>query len=147
MVENQRNNPYEDIINLPHHISRKHPQMSISDRAAQFSPFAALTGFGAEIQEAARLTDCQHELSEDQKGKLNDCLRLLNECLPKQPEAVFTYFLPDRKKDGGSYVTVKGKLKRLDEVNRLILLSDGTSIPIESMLDVQCEALHMEGIL
>lgn len=138
--------PYEDILNFPHPVSERHPRMSIHDRAAQFSPFAALTGYEATIQEAARLTERKIELSEDQKVKLDARLCLLVEALPQRPEAVFTYFLPDSRKRGGSYVTAVGALKRVDDVQGLILLTDGTEIPIEDVLDIQCEALGFDEL-
>ena len=130
---------YDDIINLPHHISETHPQMPIKDRAAQFSPFAALTGYEAEVKEAARITDTKIELTEEQQASLNEHLRLLEDALPQRPIASFTYFVPDAKKDGGAYITVTGKLKRLDRVARNILLTDGTVIHIDNLLQVDSE--------
>ncbi len=107
------------------------------DRAAQFSPFAALTGYDAVVKESARLTDRKIELSEDEKTVLDEHLRLLSNALPQQPEAAFTYFLPDSRKEGGAYVTVTGRLKRVDELRRVILLVDSTEIPIDDILDIQ----------
>jgi len=113
--------------------------MSIIDRAAQFSPFAALTGYDAVVKESARLTDRKIELSEDEKAVLDERLRLLTDALPQQPEAAFTYFLPDARKEGGAYVTVTGRLKRVDELRRVLLLADGAEIPIDDILDIQSE--------
>ena len=98
--------PYDDIINLPHHVSTRHPQMPIKDRAAQFSPFAALTGYAGEVTEAARITETRIELTEDQKAKLDERLCLLEDIFPERPNVTFIYFVPDQRKQGGSYATV-----------------------------------------
>ena len=124
---------YDDIINLPHHVSDRHPQMPISDRAAQFSPFAALSGYEGQVKEAARLTDAKIELSEDQQASLSEHLRLLEDVLPQQLEAIFTFFR------GGTYITVKGKLKRIDPISQNILLADGTVIQLDNLLQVESE--------
>ncbi len=131
---------YDDILHHPHHVSDRHPQMSMIDRAAQFSPFAALTGYDAVVKESARLTDRKIELSEDEKTLLDERLRLLTDALPQQLEAEFTYFLPDSRKEGGAYVTVTGRLKRMDELRRAILLVDDSEIPIDDILDIQIES-------
>lgn len=127
---------YDDIINLPHHVSEQHPQMPIRDRAAQFSPFAALTGYEGEVKEAARLTDKKIELSEEQRAILDERLCLLEDILPDRPEVTFTYFLPDIRKDGGTYTTITGKLKKLNRVERTIMLTSGVSIPVDNLLEV-----------
>ena len=125
---------YDDIIDLPHPTSAKHPQMSMSDRAAQFSPFAALAGHGAAIRETARLTDQKIELTEDEKAVLDEKLCLL---LDTGGKAVFTYFLPDKKKSGGTYVTAAGRIKKLDLLEHRVILSDGTIIPVEDILEIE----------
>jgi len=135
---------YDDIINLPHHISQKHPQMSMRSRAAQFSPFAALTGYDAAIQESARLTERKIELGEDEKAEISEKLRYLKDIEAEHPVAVFTYFVPDDRKDGGMYVTLTASVKRIDEIKQVILLMDGKSIPIDDLLDVDCGALGSE---
>ena len=112
------NNHYEDIINLPHHISKTRPQMSMIDRAAQFSPFAALTGYDAAIQETGRLTDEKIDLGEEAKTVLDRKQHYLSDIISVQPEITVTYFLPDERKSGGSYLSVTGKLKRIDEYER-----------------------------
>ena len=122
---------YEDIINLPHHVSKTRPQMSMLDRAAQFSPFAALTGYDAAIKETGRLTDEKIEMDEDRKTALDMKQTYLIEMLDEQPEISITYFLPDTKKSGGAYVTVTGNLKRFDEYERLLILTDGKKIPMD----------------
>lgn len=130
---------YSDIINLPHHISKTHPQMSMQDRAAQFSPFAALTGYDDAIDETARLTGRRIELSEEAKEILDRKLQYLRDSISDQPEISVTYFVPDEKKDGGEYVTVKGNLKRIDEYERVIIMTDGKKILMEEIMDIESE--------
>ena len=133
---------YEDIINLPHHVSKTRPQMSMLDRAAQFSPFAALTGYDAAIKETGRLTDVKQELDEDTKAALNMKQAYLMEMIDEQPEISVTFFLPDTKKAGGSYATVTGKLKRFDEYERLLILTDGKKIPMDDIADIESDLLR-----
>ncbi len=132
-------NPYEDIINLPHHVSKTHPQMSMQDRAAQFSPFAALTGYDDAIDETARLTGRKLELGEEAKEILDRKLQYLGSIISEQPEISVTYFVPDEKKDGGSYTTATGCLKRIDEYERLLLFTDGTRISLDEILDINSD--------
>lgn len=106
--------PYDDIISLPHPTSSRHPRMPISDRAAQFSPFAALAGHSAALAETARLTDRQIELSDDDKAVLDQKQRILLEHIKECPEITVTWFRPDEKKDGGQYITTTGRLRRID---------------------------------
>lgn len=127
---------YDDIINLPHHVSRKHPQMSIHDRAAQFAPFAALTGHGEAIAETARLTDRKIELDDYERLKLDEKLLILQEHIMEMPEISVTYFCPDEKKEGGKYVTVTKALRKINEMERTLLMEDGMQIRIEDILDV-----------
>lgn len=130
---------YEDIINLPHHVSKTRPQMSMLDRAAQFSPFAALTGYDAAIKETGRLTDEKIELDEDTKAALDMKQAYLIEMIDEQPEITVTYFLPDERKSGGAYVTVTGNLKRFDEYERLLILTDGKKIPMDDIADIESD--------
>lgn len=135
---NEKNcHKYDDIIELPHHISQKHPQMSAISRAAQFSPFAALTGHGAAIRETERLTQDFIELDEDRRSQLDRQLQLLNAHIGQQPEITVTYFRPDEKKDGGAYVTVQSRLTKIDAYRRQLFLADGTAIPIDSLYSVE----------
>lgn len=127
---------YDDIINLPHHVSRKHPQMSIHDRAAQFAPFAALTGHGEAIAETARLTDRKIELDDYERLKLDEKLLILQEHIMEMPEVSVTYFCPDEKKEGGKYVTVTKALRKINVVERTLLMEDGMQIRIEDILEV-----------
>lgn len=128
---------YEDIIDMPHHVSGTHPQMPLSDRAAQFSLFAALTGHGAAIRETARLTDDFSELDEDRKEQLDELLWLIRENHSRQPEIEIIYFQPDSRKSGGAYVTARGRVKKIDDYYRRIVFADGTVIPMESIFSIE----------
>lgn len=130
---------YDDIIHLPHPVSRNHPQMLPLDRAAQFSPFAALTGHDAAIRETARLTEEKSELDENRKEMLDERLQMIRENLSEEPEITFTYFKPDEKKSGGAYLTVIGKVKKINEYEHQILLEDGTVIAIENLFSIEGE--------
>lgn len=130
---------YDDIINLPHHVSKKHPQMSLHDRAAQFSPFAALTGHKAAINETARLTDEKQILSEDVIAKLNEQLNLIKENIGTNQTVTITYFVPDDKKSGGAYISNTGVVKKIDEYNRTVIMTDKTVIPIEQISEMQSD--------
>ena len=127
---------YEDIIHLPHHISQRRPRMPISDRAAQFSPFAALTGHDAAVKETARLTDEWIELTESRKESVNRQLQKVKEDIDEHPSIAVTYFVHDERKSGGEYVTMTGKVKKINEYERIILLEDETVIPIDMILDI-----------
>lgn len=127
---------YEDIIALPHHVSASHPQMALADRAVQFSPFAALTGYEDAIDESARLTEEQIELDENAREELDEKLRQIRECGEAHPEITVTYFQKDARKDGGAYVTLTGRVKKIDEYARIISFMDGTVVRIENIL--QC---------
>lgn len=134
--------PYDDIIGLPHPTSKKHPRMPLSDRAAQFSPFAALTGHEAAIRETARLTDRQVELDEDEKTELNRRLRILADHLPERPEVRVTYFQADKRKEGGSYEKAEGAIKRIDEQERAVVMTDGRRIPIDDIYEIESGLLR-----
>ena len=130
---------YNDIINLPHHVSTKHPRMKMIDRAAQFSPFAALTGHGAAVSETERLTENFAEPDEYEKSIINEKLRFLAELVSQHPVAEIVYFEPDKKKDGGEYVTVTGEVKRIDSVGQSVLMADGQRISAEFISDIRCD--------
>lgn len=127
---------YDDILHLPHPTSAKHPRMPVSERAAIFSPFAALSGHAGAIAETARLTDRRMELDEDTRAELDRRQAVLLKHIAEQPEVTVTWFQPDERKDGGSYVTVTGRLKRIDPVERVMALQDGTSIPLEDVAEL-----------
>ena len=127
---------YDDIIALPHPEPRTHSRMSLHDRAAQFSPFAALTGHSAAIAETGRLTASRITLDESEMARVDDALQRLRELLPQAPVASITYFVPDERKAGGSYQTVTGAVRRIDTVNGVLLLTDQRAIPIPDIFDV-----------
>ena len=127
---------YDDIINLPYPASSTRARMPLSDRAAQFAPFAALSGYDAAIRETARLTDEWVELDETKKADIDLKIRELLEQCPNAPLAVFTYFQPDPTKGGGAYLQITGRLKKVNEINREIVLADGTILPIDSIFDI-----------
>ena len=134
---------YDDIIHLPHHVSRIHPQMSMEDRAAQFSPFAALTGYDAAIAETARLTDQRMELDEYERQALNEKLQFISEHLKDYPKVSITYFLPDAWKAGGEYVTVTGNIKKLDDYEHRIVFMDGSRILMEDVTMIDMDLLRI----
>ena len=135
--------PYDDIIDLPHHISERHPQMSMYNRAAQFAPFAALTGHDAAITEAARLTDAELELSESDAEVLNRKLAYL-QSLDEKPTISVTYFVPDDKKEGGSYHTATGIVKSVEPDKGVLQFEDGTGIPVIRIKDIDGECFLTE---
>lgn len=128
---------YDDIINLPHHVSAKHPRMTALDRAAQFSPFAALTGHDAAIKETARLTDERVEVDEYTKDILNDRLQILADWIKENPEITITYFQPDSKKNGGAYITANGTIKKIDKYDRVVVMTDGATLPIDEIISIE----------
>lgn len=135
-MEKNPEGKYEDIINLPHHVSKTHPQMPLYDRAAQFSPFAALTGYEDAIRETARLTDTWVQLSEDRKQELDEKLqRLISEKGRIEPVTI-TFFQSDERKAGGSYRTVTGQIRKFDMYKRKLLFKNGAEIDIEKITDI-----------
>ena len=128
---------YDDIIDLPHHVSATRPQMSMMDRAAQFSPFAALTGYDAAIKETGRLTDQKVEMGAEALNILNMKFQILIDSLAVEPEVTLTYFEPDERKDGGTYIDVTGVVKKVDDLKRLILMQSGTKIPMDDVLEIE----------
>ena len=128
---------YDDIINLPRHISVKHPHMTVIDRAAQFSPFAALTGYDAAIRETARLTDERVNLDECAANILSDRLQIIAARISEQPEIAITYFQPDRMKSGGAFLTAAGVAKKINEYERIVVMNNGTTIPIDEIVGLE----------
>ena len=131
---------YDDIIGLPHHRSAVRPHMPLADRAAQFSPFAVLSGYGAVIAETARLTDRRIELDEDEKTVIAQKLQIVAEHIRERPEITVTWFRPDERKEGGAYLTVTGAVRRIDGYDQAILMADGTRVPV-------CDVAALEGEL
>ena len=130
--------PYDDIIHLPHHISRRRPSMPRIGRAAQFTPFAALSGYDNAVEETARLTDRLIEQDEESLALMNEKLHALLDAVKDQPEITITCFVPDEKKAGGSYHRITGRIRRIDEINRQIILTDRTVISMDSVFEIDC---------
>lgn len=128
---------YDDIIHLPHHVSATRPHMPMIDRAAQFQPFRALTGYEDAVRETARLTDEKPELTEDEKALLDMRLQELADEIGAQPRVTLTCFQPDKRKAGGAYVSVTGQLRKIDDVEGALILTGGERIMIEDILDIQ----------
>ncbi len=133
---------YDRIINYEYVGSTKHPKMSMYDRAAQFSPFAALTGYEKTIAETARLTDKKIELDDNQKEELDRKLQFILKCLPSSPVCTFIYFIKDEKKQGGKYVEKMGEVIKINQTTRQILLKNQTTIPIDDILEIQSEIFN-----
>ena len=133
------NGKYDEIMGLPHHISKTRPQMPMSDRAAQFAPFAALTGYDAAIKKTGRLTDERIELDVEALSALDMKYQLLMEALDEAPEVTITYFQPDERKAGGKYLTATGAVKKVDDFERRITMQDGTKIPMDDVLSIDGE--------
>ena len=138
--------PYEDIVNLPPHISKRHPQPSMMDRAARFAPFAAITGYEEMVLEEARVTEERIDLDEGALALLNEKLNMIQEFLDEEPEVTIIYFEPDKRKSGGAYVSITGTVKRIDEYEHLVLMDDGKKIRIEEIYNIQCDLFYTLGI-
>lgn len=136
---------YDDIINLPHHVSRRHPQMSLYSRAAQFAPFAALSGYEEAIAETARCTVREAELIEDDRQLLDRKLSCLSSRLTEHPVVSITYFQPDMKKSGGKYMIATGIVREIDERGRMIRMDDGKLICIDTIAAMESEVFAPDG--
>ena len=132
-------NSYEDMIHLPHHVSQEHAQMTMQERAAQFSPFAALPCYGDAVKETARITDAKIELDESEKALINEKLLMIAEHLDNKPLVSITYFNPDTKKKGGEYLTITGTVKKLDVYNNQIKMTDGTTVKFDDIISVESD--------
>lgn len=128
---------YDDILYRAHPVSKKHPQMPLADRAAQFSPFAALTGHEAAIKETARLTDERIELDENSKNLLNEQFQSIKERIVEKPEILVTYFQSDERKEGGSYLTYTGQVRKIDEYGKAFVMEDGKRIQFEEIIQLE----------
>ena len=137
--DNKDKHQYDDIINLQHHVSSNRVHMPILDRAAQFSPFAAVTGFDGAIKETARLTDHRIELDEAEKTIIDEKLRIVQEQLSRQQEIEVVFFRPDEIKAGGAYISMMGTVKKIEGYEQVVLMQDGTRIPIEEIIDITGE--------
>ena len=129
-------NKYIDIINLPYHKSKRHPHMSMIDRAAQFGAFAALSGYDEEIKETGRITCKRKDLNEEQKILLDNELKIIKNKLYIKPKIKCTYFIKDEYKEGGKYVTVIGNVIKIDENNKTLILENKTIIPLSEIIEI-----------
>ena len=129
-------NRYDDIINLPRHISPARQRMSMHDRAAQFAPFAALVGYDDAVAETARLTETRPELDEQEQRAINERLAYIADHINEQPEVSIRHFVPDEQKNGGAIVEVSGKVKKISATDGIIVMADGVVIPIDKIIDV-----------
>ncbi len=128
---------FEDIINLPHHVSDRHPQMDRINRAAQFAPFAALTGYGEKVSEAARLTDERTILSEEEAEDLDRRLQWIVAHMAERPTVRFRYFIPDERKSGGKYVDAVGCVAKYDSYKNVLTMEDGTKVTVAEIIDAE----------
>lgn len=138
--------PYEDIVDLPPHISKKHPQPTMLERAARFAPFAAITGYEEMVLEEARVTEERIDLDEGTLSLLNEKLNMIQEFLDDEPEVTITYFEPDKKKSGGAYVNITGVVKRIDEYEHLVIMTDGKKICIEDIYAIGSDRFYSLGL-
>lgn len=138
--------PYEDIVDLPPHISKKHPQPTMLERAARFAPFAAITGYEEMVLEEARVTEERIDLDESSLALLNEKLNMITEFLDEEPEVTITYFEPDKRKAGGAYVTFTGVVKCIDEYEQLVIMTDGTKIRIGDIYGLESDLFYSLGL-
>lgn len=134
---------YDDMIDLPHHVSKKHRQMPFADRAAQFAPFAALSGYGSDITEAGRITDRKAELDEYAIAAIDGKLRIIQDMIADMPEVTVTYFIPDASKTGGMYVDVIGRVVEINEYEHILVMNDGKKIPIGDISKIESDIFGM----
>lgn len=138
--------PYEDIVDLPPHISKKHPQPTMLERAARFAPFAAITGYEEMVLEEARVTEERIDLDEGTLSLLNEKLNMIQEFLDEEQEVTITYFEPDKKKSGGAYVSITGVVKRIDEYEHFVIMTDGKKIRIEDIFALESDLFYSLGL-
>ncbi len=137
---------YNDIINLPHHVSKKHPQMTIEERSAQFAPFAALTGYEGQVKETARLTNERKDITDELRIILDEKIKLIQNNIYLNPRIEVKYFIPDSRKNGGRYVNVVGNVKKIDEYRNLIILDNKKEIPISEIIDINGEIFKCDEL-
>ncbi len=134
---------YDDIINLEHPISKVHKQMSLENRSAQFAPFAALVGYEEAVKETERVTENRVEINEELRNRLDEKIYILQSKIKEQPEVNITYFVPDNKKKGGKYQSITGKIKQIDDDNKLIVLKNDIEIPINEIINISGEIVEI----
>ena len=133
---------YDDIINLPHPVSKKHPRMSLYDRAAQFAPFAALTGYEDAIKETARVTEKFHPVSGREKEEIDQKLYYLQKDQHNHPQVSVEYFIPDVRKEGGEYHMLTGRVRQIDSVNKQLIMESGITIPFQYIRKLNNNLIH-----
>ena len=138
--------PYEAIVNLPPHISKKPPQPTMMDRAARFAPFAAITGYEEMVLEEARITEERIDLDEGTLSILNEKLNMIQEFIDEEPEVKITYFEPDKKKSGGAYIDITGTVKKIDEYECLVIMTDGKKIRVEDIYGLESDLFYSLGV-
>ncbi len=139
------NEKYRDMLTMSRPVSKKHMPMANADRAAQFSPFAALTGYDAAIMETARLTDRKIEPDEDYRTRMDERLRILSMYLAERPEVTVTHFCKDARKAGGEYRRYTGRLKKMEDYRRALVFADGTELLLDDILEI--ESVWLQGPL
>lgn len=132
-----RETDYDDIINMPHHVSNTHAHMSMHDRAAQFAPFTALTGHNDAIRETARVTEREKNIDDDMKSVLDERIAYIRYNISSKPGVSIDYFVPDEKKEGGRYFNIKGNVEKLDFYKKIIRLTDGKEISVENIINIE----------
>ena len=135
----KKSNPYETIIDHPHFVSKKYPPMPMEKRAAQFSPFKAMVGYDDEVEEESRFTESEIFMDENRLEELDERMRTVAEKVAagERPTVTFTHFVPDDRKEGGEYVVTEGKVRRIDEMTGVLVLTDGRRIEISRITEVE----------
>lgn len=127
---------YKDIINLPRHISTKHPKMSLELRSAQFAPFSALVGYDEQIKETSKIIKKRKEINDELKAILDEKLQIIQKKIETKPQITVTYFVPELNKDGGNYIEYTGKVKKIDNLKQKIIFEDGTEILVDDIIEI-----------
>ena len=139
------NKDYSDMLDMPHHVSIRHPRMSMDARAGQFAPFAALSGYGDEIDETVRRTDNKMDIDDGLKEFLNKRLLIIKDNIKIRPVVEITYFIPDKKKSGGMYKTILGKVRKIDDYKHIVLMEDKLEIPIDDIIDIDSNSIKFDS--
>lgn len=132
-----QNEKYDDIINMEHHISKKHPQMSLENRSTQFAPFSALTGYDDEVEEVCRYTEEQKYIDEEKKEEINNKLQIIKQ--QKDKKVMIQYFEKDSKKEGGKYIKTEGKIKKIDDYQKAIYMDNNKKILLDNIININIE--------
>lgn len=136
---------YSDMLDMPHHVSNRHPRMSMDARAAQFAPFAALSGYGEAVDETVRRTDSKIDIDDGLKEVLNSRLLIIKDNIRNKPIVEFTYFIPDKKKSGGMYKTISGKVRKIDDYKHIVIMDDKLEIPIDDIINIRSDSIKFDS--